>query len=49
MVRGVAREIITVDTKLPPTNIGHKLLAKMGWKDGQGLGLSGEGMLIGHV
>ncbi|CED84482.1 RNA-binding protein RBM5 and related proteins, contain G-patch and RRM domains [Phaffia rhodozyma] len=24
-------------------NVGNKMLAKMGWKDGQGLGISGEG------
>lgn len=45
MVPGVAREVITVETKVPATNVGHRLLAKMGWKDGQGLGLMGQGTL----
>lgn len=39
------REIITVQTKLKATNIGHKMLSKMGWKEGEGLGASGQGML----
>jgi hypothetical protein len=25
-------------------NIGHKLLSKMGWKEGQGVGAAGNGM-----
>ncbi|KZT21697.1 G-patch-domain-containing protein, partial [Neolentinus lepideus HHB14362 ss-1] len=41
--RGTAREVITVETKLKSTNKGFAMLAKMGWAEGQGLGLSGEG------
>lgn len=42
--RGFEREVITVETKLKATNIGHMMLSKMGWKEGQGLGVAGEGM-----
>ncbi|KJA25958.1 hypothetical protein HYPSUDRAFT_36804 [Hypholoma sublateritium FD-334 SS-4] len=42
-VRGASREVITVDTKLKPTNKGFALLAKLGWVEGQPVGLSGEG------
>ncbi|KAG9101453.1 hypothetical protein FRC06_003013 [Ceratobasidium sp. 370] len=42
-VRGVVREPVTVDTKLPPSNKGFGMLSRMGWKEGQGLGVSGEG------
>jgi hypothetical protein len=45
-VRGPAREVITVDTKIKPTNIGFAMLAKMGWQEGQPVGLSGEGLYI---
>lgn len=42
-VRGVALEPVTVNTKIAPTNKGFGMLAKMGWKEGQGLGASGQG------
>lgn len=42
-VRGVAVEPVTVDTKISSTNKGFGMLAKMGWKEGQGLGTSGQG------
>lgn len=42
-VRGASREVITVDTKLKPTNKGFALLAKLGWVEGQPVGLSGDG------
>ncbi|KAG8931491.1 hypothetical protein FRC02_002670 [Tulasnella sp. 418] len=42
-VKGVAREVITVETKIKSTNVGFALLQKMGWKEGQGLGISGQG------
>ncbi|KAF9557852.1 hypothetical protein CPC08DRAFT_620954, partial [Agrocybe pediades] len=42
-VRRPTREVITVDTKLKPTNKGFALLTKLGWKEGQPVGLSGEG------
>lgn len=44
-VDGVARETVTVETKLKPTNKGFAMLAKLGWSEGQPLGLSGEGAL----
>lgn len=37
------REVVTVDTKIGSTNRGFALLAKLGWVEGQPLGLSGEG------
>ncbi|KAI0034905.1 hypothetical protein K488DRAFT_24662, partial [Vararia minispora EC-137] len=42
-VPGYAREEITVDTKIKPTNKGFAMLAKLGWTEGQPLGISGEG------
>ncbi|TFK76865.1 hypothetical protein BDN72DRAFT_830035 [Pluteus cervinus] len=41
--RGTPREVITVDTKIKSTNKGFAMLAKLGWVEGQPLGLSGEG------
>jgi hypothetical protein len=42
-IRKPTRETITVDTKIKPSNKGFALLAKMGWSEGQPLGLSGDG------
>ena len=42
--RGTEREVITVETKIKSTNKGFALLAKMGWKEGEPLGISGEGV-----
>ncbi|KAG6911768.1 hypothetical protein DXG01_000014 [Tephrocybe rancida] len=42
-VRGTPREVITVETKIKPTNKGFAMLAKLGWTEGQPLGLSGDG------
>ncbi|KAH7921256.1 hypothetical protein BV22DRAFT_1072646 [Leucogyrophana mollusca] len=42
-IRGEAREVITVETKLKSSNKGFAMLAKLGWTEGQPLGLSGDG------
>lgn len=47
-VRGAPREVITVDTKIKPTNKGFALLAKLGWVEGHGVGLSGDGKQYAH-
>ncbi|KAI0252591.1 hypothetical protein BJV78DRAFT_1124395 [Lactifluus subvellereus] len=39
-VRGPVREVITVDTKIKSTNKGFEMLSKLGWVEGQPLGLS---------
>ncbi|KAI0296588.1 hypothetical protein BC826DRAFT_1003781 [Russula brevipes] len=39
-VRGPVREVITVDTKIKNTNKGFEMLSKLGWVEGQCLGLS---------
>ncbi len=44
-VRGPVREVITVDTKIKSTNIGFRMLSKLGWVEGQPLGLSQDGVL----
>jgi hypothetical protein len=38
-VRGTPREVITVETKIKPTNKGFAMLTKLGWS----VGLSGDG------
>ncbi|KAJ3574529.1 hypothetical protein NP233_g1713 [Leucocoprinus birnbaumii] len=38
-------EPVTVDTRINSSNIGFALLAKMGWSEGQPLGLSGDGRI----
>lgn len=43
---GMAREVITVETKIKPTNKGFAMLAKMGWVEGKPVGLSGDGMCL---
>ncbi|KAJ3934404.1 MAG: G-patch-domain Zn-finger DNA-binding protein [Lentinula lateritia] len=42
-VRRPAREVITVETPLKASNKGFAMLAKLGWVEGQPLGISGEG------
>ena len=42
-VRGTPREVITVETKIKPTNKGFAMLTKLGWSEGQPVGLSGDG------
>ncbi|KAG6845663.1 hypothetical protein H0H87_005870 [Tephrocybe sp. NHM501043] len=44
-VRGAPREVITVDTKIKPTNKGFAMLAKLGWVEGQPLGVAGDGRI----
>ncbi|KAF9243792.1 hypothetical protein BU15DRAFT_86228 [Melanogaster broomeanus] len=44
-VRGAPREVITVETKIKSTNKGFAMLAKLGWSEGQALGLSGDGRI----
>jgi len=48
-VRGPIREVITVDTKIKPTNKGFELLTKLGWREGQPVGLAPDGELISHI
>ena len=40
------KEIITMDTPIPSSNIGYKLLQKMGWKEKTSLGREGKDSLI---
>jgi hypothetical protein len=44
-VRGPAHEVVTVETRIKPSNIGFAMLARMGWQEGQPVGLSGDGLL----
>ena len=37
-------ERASVHTEIPESNKGHKMLAKMGWKSGEGLGKKGTGV-----
>lgn len=43
-VHRVAPEVITVDTRIKPTNKGFAMLAKLGWSEGQPLGITGDGV-----
>ena len=45
-VRGSAREAVTVETKIKPTNKGFAMLAKLGWVEGQPVGLSSDGRFL---
>ncbi|KAF9270447.1 hypothetical protein L218DRAFT_952574 [Marasmius fiardii PR-910] len=42
-LRAPTREVVTVETKIQPTNKGFALLSKLGWSEGQPLGISGDG------
>lgn len=42
------QEVITVETKIKPSNKGFAMLAKLGWVEGQPLGASGEGNLVSY-
>ncbi|KAG5719333.1 G patch domain-containing protein 8 [Termitomyces sp. T112] len=44
-VRGVPHDIITVETKIKPSNKGFAMLEKLGWTEGQPLGVSGDGRI----
>ena len=41
--RGYEKDVVTVETKIPSSNKGFGLLMKLGWVEGQGLGVSGDG------
>ena len=41
-------EQASLDTQLPSSNVGFRLLQKMGWK-GKGLGKNEQGMMITSV
>lgn len=43
-VSNPAREIVTVETRIKSTNKGFAMLAKLGWVEGQPIGLSSDGM-----
>ena len=48
-VPGSVREVITVETKIKDSNKGFAMLAKLGWTEGQPLGLSGDGAFLLHI
>ena len=48
-VRGPVRDVITVDTKIKSTNKGFEMLSKLGWVEGQPLGLSQDGMFFRSI
>lgn len=39
-------EAADMETHIPESNVGYKLLLKMGWKAGTGLGANATGMLF---
>ena len=43
--RGYEKEVVTVNTKIPSSNKGFGMLMKLGWVEGQGLGVAGDGEL----
>ena len=44
--RGYEKEVVTVDTRIPSSNKGFGMLMKLGWVEGQGLGVAGDGELL---
>ena len=43
--QGYEKEVVTVDTRIPSSNKGFGMLMKLGWVEGQGLGVAGNGEL----
>lgn len=37
---------VSMETHIPETNVGYRLLQKMGWRQGQGLGSTGQGKIL---
>jgi hypothetical protein len=44
--RGHQHEVITVETRIKSSNKGFAMLEKLGWAQGQPLGISGDGSYI---
>ena len=42
---GSETEVATLDTKIKPSNIGYKLLLKMGWQVDKGCGKHNQGII----
>lgn len=47
--RGAEKEVITVDTKINSSNKGFNMLTKLGWSEGQPLGISGDGAWLSNL
>lgn len=40
---------VSMETHIPESNVGYRLLQKMGWREGQGLGSTGQGMAFIYI
>lgn len=40
-----AAQVATIDTAIPASNVGYKLLQRLGWRPGGGLGREQQGAL----
>lgn len=40
---------VSMETHIPESNVGYRLLQKMGWREGQGLGSTGQGKAHIHT